>query len=388
MSREGNKKTPIGRNIRSSDIPPKLEQKTKYVYEQVMRNTHRGDIWVINDFLRGIWGIDEVKYSGIIAQTIGLSKKFTDFLFDKIGLKNYGAIINISTEAPLKNYGRIDILIECDNDIAIGIENKKWAGLTTENQLVNYYDALKENYKKFYLVFLSLSTYKLQDSQKPQKLSEITYKEILDWLKTSKFEDEFEKNYTEYLKQYIEELEMKPITTEEIKSLMHYCIALTKLDHILSELKQKEESVENSTSRYKLFLRKYKDFNFYIGFWLGTSWYFSDPLIDENIECIIYLKDIGEKPLDSEINGKIQNNIEILKREINDTALVSYHPKKGINEVRLSIRKSLLPFSEREISEIIKWFTDNYAILINFFDNNVLSVRTSPNTVQTANAQT
>lgn len=85
---------------------------------------------------------------------------------------------------------RIDLVIEWNNDFAIGIENKPF-DRDQENQLVDYAEHLKAKYKDFYIVYLaenevtekSILKNKLEELKSNNKFKHINYSEDIDnWL--------------------------------------------------------------------------------------------------------------------------------------------------------------------------------------------------------------
>jgi hypothetical protein len=59
---------------------------------------------------------------------------------------------------------------------------------------------------------LTPSNYKVEETEKSTGLVAITYKEIIEWIRNAKIEDELEGTYLQYLLSYIEVLEMKPLS--------------------------------------------------------------------------------------------------------------------------------------------------------------------------------
>lgn len=129
------------------------------------------DRFLASDFnLVGIFSPDEVRISGILVELLNPKGKhgqrelfLKEFIETLKGLvsnsETLGGVENltsakISTEYSTP-YGRIDILIEFPNSVAIAIENKPWAGEQSE-QLQRYIKWLEKTYEgRYLLVFLT-----------------------------------------------------------------------------------------------------------------------------------------------------------------------------------------------------------------------------------------
>lgn len=315
---------------------------------------------MIDDLFSKVWGVKETRYSGIIGQTFGLSASFNSFFQERLGIQDKAIeIVSVETEKSLGELGQIDIFLNYDNGLVVGMENKKWAGLRPQ-QLIRYDEALKieskDNYK---LVFLAPSTYSLRDNEKPDFLIIIRYKEIIDWINSLAVKDDFESNYLQYLLKYIEVLEMSPLNEGEIRSLLYYAKSIKKLDAILSDLREENEGTIENNANYKLFYRNIDNILTYTGFRFGTDWYYNDALINNLPECIIYIKDIWSDNKEKTVqNEKIKTIYEILRgdTDLNTIILNYYEPVSKKDECRVAIRTSLSDFEGKDISEIINWF--------------------------------
>ncbi len=129
------------------------------------------DRFLASDFnLIGIFSPDEVRISGILAEILNPKGKHGQ---KELFLKEFietlkGLVSNSETLRGLENltsakvlteystpYGRLDILIEFPNSVAIAIENKPWTGEQPE-QLQRYANFLERTYNgKYLLVFLT-----------------------------------------------------------------------------------------------------------------------------------------------------------------------------------------------------------------------------------------
>lgn len=327
-----------------------------------------------NSYFLGIWRTKEKAYSALIAQTLVLSKSFREFLEEQLRIEKGKLSLNsIETERVLSNEaGRIDVYIECENGLVIGIENKKWAGLQ-DNQLHRYAKALQKQSNNYRLIFLAPTKYFLPEEWKPENLFIITYKQVIDWIriKQSNFEkNDFEKTYFDQLLAYLEDLEMKPLQDKEIESLLHYFSCEKKLRAILEELKEKDEYIEFSGGRFMLFSRFKKEYDnipFYVGFRFGKkNWYYKDNLLNNSPECLVYIKDIWDDSEQEQKNNIVRDTYEKLKKETSlekDGSRLDYYPRKGKEECRLAIRRSLSNFQDKDLSEIITWFKNTILLL-------------------------
>jgi len=185
----------------------KFFNELSFRYRVVREIKEYTDRFLASDFnLVEIFNPDEVRISRILAELLnpkgkhGQGKLFLkEFIETLKGLvSNSETLIGIEDLASAKVsteysslYGRIDILIEFPNKVAIAIENKPWAGEQTE-QLQRYTDFLEQTYKgRYLLIFLTGTERKatsIGESLKNQlkqegKFLEATYEELLKpWL--------------------------------------------------------------------------------------------------------------------------------------------------------------------------------------------------------------
>jgi len=318
-------------------------------------------------YFADIWGTKETRCSALIAQSIILSNRFREFIANRIAVPSENfSIDKIQTEYVLSGEERIDIYIACSGGLIVGIENKKWASFQ-EYQLKRYTDALKERSSTYKLIFLAPSRYHLSKDHTPHELVRINYQDIYRWIKEQSFETSFEENYFYQLLMYLDELEveMKPLNFQEINSLLHHNSALDKLRKILIDIKGDSKGIENpSSSGYTLYGIFDYGVPIYIGFRYSTNWYYSDNLLNNGPECLIYVKDLWDEAEQVEKNQFVNTIHSYLKDKVTDqTTVVRYYTRKTKNECRLSIRKSLFDFDGKEQDEISKWFNEHLELL-------------------------
>lgn len=330
-----------------------------------------GGMLMIQNFFADIWGTRETSYSAVIAQAIGISPVFRRFIEQKCNVVSSKHIVKLETESVLpEGYGRIDILIEYDDGMLVGIENKKWAGLQ-DNQLQNYRIALEKMRSQSKLIFLSPSTYSLNDKDKPRDLVKITYKEIIDNIRQSSCDNEFESTYLQYCLEYFEVMEMKPFNEQELKSLFYYNSILHKLDLVLNEVRtDKDSKIETMNSNYKLFRRTIGGFDIFIGFRFGTDWYYSTPLLmnsesDRTPECIVYIKDTWNDHEQMSKNEGIKRVHKELESAWGELGKIDYYDRKKKDECRLAIRRPLFDFLGQDGSETVRWLKTVSALIEN-----------------------
>jgi len=296
-----------------------------------------------------ILGNTENSFSIVFALLLSYHKIFLEWLIKKCDLKNGLAITDIETEKYLDSQeNRIDILINLTDGFRIGIENKKWTGFQ-ENQILRYKESSYFiNSEKSKLVVLTPSKYYWGDTTIDQSVKKINYREVIDFLKNNNPSNSILINDVINL---FSEVEMSPLSLDEIKSMTYFASANAKLNSVLQILRKKDDGrIENSTGLYKLFYRSYGEYLFYFGFRFGTDWYIKYPLLNNNPECIVYLRSYN-----SNIN-LIEN---ILLEKFN--SLKSIFPDDILNclellngEVKLIVRKNISDFEN--IDDISKWF--------------------------------
>lgn len=334
------------------------------------------------------FGSSEESYSKIIAQTIVFSEKFRKSFIKLINTKhdnkdiknllnNKIDINNIVLEYDFEALGRIDIFIELEDSLNIGIENKKWAKLQYD-QLKRYNDALEKKNTPYVLIFLSPENYYLNNSDKPINLSkgvfvEVNYKEILNICQhiSNKTKNSLEKNYFNSLINFIKEVTMEPFNLDEIKSLTTFYKARRKMINILNNIKRNDENIEE-TANYMLCRREINKFICYFGFRYGTDWYYNVPLLNENAEMIIFVKDVEkDEKIAKENNERLKNiNNKFIKEEVYKGIDSKYFERKTYNECRFAFRKSLKEYENKDVGSCIKWFQDIMGILEKELCNN------------------
>jgi hypothetical protein len=311
-----------------------------------------------------IWRYKEERYSSMIAQTLLLSASFRDFLLQQVGHNATPSKLcnwNIKTEVKLGKSNQIDILIETDSCL-IGIENKRWAEFQ-KRQLERYSDALKKQPVNSVLVFLSPSRYPKPESN--IEFCHITYSDIIEWIDKRidgsldgvKPLEEFEKNYFKKLREYLEELEVSPLTDQEIDSLLHYGPSVKKLHAILEATRKKDESgkVEYRVGNYMLASEQIEgvdDLVLFYGFRFSNNWYYNDKLLDDSSpECLVYLKYLGA---DSEFRRKVERLEFGLSRDIQSLNGNVKSYSDGL--CCLAIRRSLNDYKDKDVIKIEEWF--------------------------------
>lgn len=322
-----------------------------------------------------IWGTKETRCSALIAQTIVLSRKFQEFIADILRIEHEQFILkSIQTEYsfPDLNCNRLDILIQCSNGLLIGIENKKWAGLQGNDQLFRYEKSLKEKSKDCHkLVFLAPSTYKLEESWKPENLIELCYKTIYNWIdKPQNFDSDFEKRYFDELRLYFDdlELEMRPFTARQIDSLKETnADAIKKLNWLLNTMKfaDRNKNQGHGYTSYKIYI---KGLPVAVGFrYLSDTWWFKEPLLKCKPECLIYIYDEWNDIEQQDKNRRVKDIYDFLNGKVD---CIRFYTRNQNGECRLSIRKSLMEFEGKEVETILQWFRVNFNLLKNAIEEN------------------
>lgn len=320
-----------------------------------------------------IWGPNETRLSALIAQTILLSPKFRRFIADELNIGNDSIDITyIKTEHSFKNKkDKIDILIECSDGLLIGIENKIWAPLQGDNQLIRYDKLLNQESNGHYrLVFLAPSTYKLPDNSIPKNpMTRIDYRQISNWIVRERLESGFEAKYYEQLRLYLDALELEnyPFTRQEISDLKEGKPAVVKkLRWIVDSIKPDKDILNYSTiSGYDSYRLEVSKFPVLVGFrykYKPDKYWFREPLLHNEPECLIYIYDDWKGSERDEMNRRVARVADRFNKNALKHKAV-FHEIEKKNECRLSIRKSLLDFEGKEISEIVLWFEENLNLL-------------------------
>lgn len=325
-----------------------------------------------------LWGSNETIYSAFIAQTIFLCPKFNRYLKEKCGIPIETEMIRIVTEEVFNPKDRIDIFIEYEGFL-LGIENKKWAGLQSD-QLLRYFNSIMKASEQRQvgkkpesrLLFLAPSRYHLPSDQAPKGMIKIDYRQIIDFFKNYKLENEFETRYVESAIEFLEVLEMKGISQEEIEALQ-YAPKINnlnrKLKQILLDLRNTgngDGPIETSSNNYLLFFQRINSYYCYIGFRFSMDWYCDQPLLNGKAECIVYVKDIWDEQQQEEFNKNLKERFHSLREEVEKLDFnndVNIYDRKKQNECRIVIRRNLSDFANSELSEVVQWFSNIILVL-------------------------
>jgi len=342
------------------------------------------------------WGRDEKAYSRVLAQTLALCSDFRDFFLKKLAhaeevvdegvMRALEGVIGVTpenleveTEKLLDEASRVDIWVNFDKTFTLAIENKKWAELQRD-QLHRYDGSLCKMvpYVPYLLLFLAPSRYKLPESETPNSraFARLGYKRLHEWIRTYVRESrigekpltDFERAYFSALEMFIGELEMKPISQEEISLLGKHDV----LDGCLKKLERIVEMVCNEkpgiSKRGYIVAGKENvvpGIGLYVGFRYGTGWYYDDQLLDGEAEALVYAKDTEA----DEAKGKMLS--EKLKAVGNSLrqhdrlaeSQIDPYPRTGMNECRLAIRRPLGDFLDEDVEVVGKWLRDTSDLL-------------------------
>ncbi len=321
----------------------------------------------INMF-QDLWGGRETTYSAVIAQTMYLMPEFDSFIRGKCAIPDDAVMIRIATEESLSTIDRIDIYVEYDGYI-VGIENKKWAGLQ-DKQLQRYADSLQQRANsgtKSCLLFMAPSRYQLQETDIPKKtvpLIRIDYKDVIAFFKSYSPSTSFETKYCEKLIEFLEVLEINPISQAELDSLASVPLIdsfLRKTRVILEDIRdnEKDGKIEENRNNYRLFCHKSGPFPIYVGYRFSSDWYCNAPLLDGKSECIIYVKDVWDDPDQQRYNNELERIFADLAADVkkmgpgND---VQKFERKKKDECRIMIRRSLPGVVNEDIGTITNWY--------------------------------
>jgi hypothetical protein len=347
-----------------------------------------------------IWGESEPKYSAVLAQTLALSARYRSLLL--LGLAEQQQVdpsitdrlrsvakreAIIETEKNLgEGLDKIDIFVSFDSVLAIGIENKKTAGLG-KDQLLRYQDGLCKEGLPNLLVFLSPSSYPLPMEElgrlDRQRFVRLDYGEVIrlakECLKASG-QSGFEHDYFEAFLEFMGELEMKPFSNEELTALAmnrSYQDAFGKARSIVAKLAGDDRPERNSTSSFWLtWTNRFPEFSLpiYRGIRLDNNWYFDEPLLGGKPEVLAYVKDDETNAQKAEkTNRRLKDAaynagyIDSLGAGYIDSlsAKVKYFERDPGNQkqCRLAIRRPLGDFADEDPEEIVGWLKDATARL-------------------------
>ena len=328
----------------------------------------------LTSYFTDIWGSKETRYSRLFAQTIILSEPFRGFIGKKINVQKHSLseIIEIVPEKVFDDNNRqIDIYLKTNDGLVIGIENKKWAGLQGK-QLIDYDQSLRNiSNNNYRLIFLSPSTYYIKREDEPDGLIKLSYKEVIQWIKDNQanFHSQFEINYFDQLKNYMEDLEMKPFSGDDIQLLRHSnkIYDLQKRLRAIVDVIRENHGIEDRPGGdgFILTYEERNNFKYYFGFRVGTNWYYKSDLLNDSPECLIYIKDDWDDSEQLEMNERVKKIYNKLEAALLDrkSGKLCYYERKQKDECRMSLRKSLSDFQDADVDEIIKWFKDNISIL-------------------------
>lgn len=281
-----------------------------------------------------------------------------------------GSVVNIDFEKHLFSDGRIDIVLELDTGLIIGIENKKWAGLQF-NQLQRYANALDKKNKPFLLIMLTPKEYTISNEDYPKcsrngVFSHITYTMIYDeCIKIKSNSKDMQEIYYDALTKYFEEIVMKPFDIEQINSLKNRFEVWNKVKDILNEVNKLYNEIYNSkgtyieeSKSYSLSCKNIKGNICYYGFRYNKNWYYGDSLLNGVPEVLFYIKDtIKDVNEAKDQNDRLKFLYHELKnsKELNKIGILNYYERKNSSECRLALRKSLYDFEDKNPDFIIEW---------------------------------
>jgi len=345
--------------------------------------------------MSSFWGVREVAYTSAIVQTLVLSPPFRRHFIGKIIqqgrdhgcdtldlLERLNERVEVEVtgrrEVVIKNSDRIDLFLNFGEEYLLGLENKKWAGLQSR-QLKRYDEGLTERELPFLLVFLSPSTYTLRNEDRPKLLTQflhIRYKDILAWVDDYLARHDpgpFEKAYFQAFHEYLGEVEMKPLSVEELDALKNYSLtesSLRKLRDIVVAVQENltEDSGIEDYKSHKFILGYYltnSNIHIYFGFRYGKGSYLDKvELIEPNEpEAIVYVKDIEK---DGKIAERTNKSLMEIEKKENGTfknlksggGKPVYFDRQGVDECRFAVRKSLRSFPDLKPETLSGWLEE------------------------------
>ncbi len=263
---------------------------------------------------------------------------------------------------------------------------RKTAGLQAD-QLKRYETRLSQTCGKYFLIFLAPSKYKLPleaEAGCRERFVKISYKDLSDWtdeyLRASALPP-FERCYFQEFHDFTRELEMKPLSDEDLSALSRYKSSVNAFKKIgeITTLLGKPES-----SRDYILVRKepVSGFPLYLGFRLTSDWYFNAPLLSESGEVIAYVKD---EEADSEIARKFalafEGAIANLGFPSDVKSKCEYFPRYEQPECRLVFRRSLVDFVGQDPSRITDWINEKADSLQRILEAAQESVRGSAGSI-------
>lgn len=341
--------------------------------------------------LSSIWGSSEGAYSGLIAQTLALCKGFSRFflqelaahagtdlprsLTDRLRALSADKTVSIAahTERYLDSYGRSDVHVEFGDELVIMIENKITAPLL-RGQLIRYDTYLRGQSVPYILLLIAPMKYELPAHERPSadaNFCRLTYSLLVKWINNyvdqNQLTEEIERIYLCSVRDFFAEVEMPTtVLLEEINALKTYALARAAERKLSSVIKKLGAAVELNVGNYMLGLKMAGSFPpIFFGFRYGTDWYFSAPLLNDMCEGIIYVKDIES---DSTVAASINERLGRIKAQLDDILRdtgerVDFYERKGRNECRLAIRKSVDAFGNGDLELMGKWLESTLEIL-------------------------
>jgi hypothetical protein len=322
-----------------------------------------------------IYGRDEAAYSKVVAQSIALSQTFRKAFFELAYRKHQDVrirdlsdseIAKVRLEKAMDQENRIDIHLQLESSLNVGIENKRFAGLQPD-QLNRYMIQLRKLVMPFILVFLTPPYYRLSDASRPQAAGNgvfvhIDYNEVHQICETilKPLADGFERRYFMSVLGYLGEVVTSPIDQKDVDALANYGQAKRKLDLIMNEIAP-DGGLED-TQNYLLMRKVIKGHNVYIGFRFTNHWYFDDPLIDGHTELVLYIKDmVATVEYNKALKDFFEANQSCLSTKL--SCVGQYYEGLVKGKCRLSFRRSLESFIQMDLKEIIAWIRDAQSIL-------------------------
>ena len=333
-----------------------------------------------NRLFHKLFGNNEDGFSKAIGFTLSIHQELLENIlkealnnihyFGEIRKLINGSVVNIDFEKHLFSDGRIDIALELDTGLIIGIENKKWAELQS-NQLQRYANALHKTDKPFVLLVLTPKEYTIASEDYPKcskngVFSHITYPLIYDeCIKIKSNSKDMQEIYFDALTKYFEEIVMKPFDIEQINSLKNRYELWNKVKSILNEVNNLYNEIYNSkgtyieeNKSYSLSCKIIKGNVCFYGFRYNNNWYYDDLLLNDGPEVLFYIKDTIEDGNEAKVqNDRLKVLFHELKdsKELNEIGILNYYERKSNNECRLALRKSLYDFKDKNPDFIVEW---------------------------------
>jgi len=300
--------------------------------------------------IEGIIGTSENSFSIVVAALITYNEEIKNLFLGKADFPKDLNIIDITTEKCLDGIeNRIDIFIEFEEGYILGVENKKWASFQN-NQIERYAStSYFKNKEKANIIILTPSRYDLGEYK---SILNLNYKQLIAIIKECTNSD-----VNSDIIEYLSEVELMPLTTDEITAQAFYSSGNKKLDSVLEELNNNENfQIENCEGVYKLFRKEIGRYAFYIGFRFGINnrFYLKEKLYNGKPECIIFLKELDENYINDETAKNIWAKIEQNKQRIQLNDKIDLVHGKG--PVKVIIRKNIDEFIGDDLRKIVEWY--------------------------------